>query len=330
MSTYRILALDGGGIRGLVTASLLKRLCMEPGLDNLLDSVDLIAGTSSGGLIALAMAHGLACRTMADTLGKISTVFEHGDRTFGKASPWWLGGHWLRTKYRTEPTRNCLVELFGDHTLGQLQKHVLIAAFDLDNEGQDNASRSWKPKLFHNFPGENTDQKELVWKVGLRTSAAPSYFPTFDGNVDGGVYSNNPAMCALAQAFDRRYGPAATELSGVVLFSVGAGLNLNYIGGPSNNWGLLPWSRKFVELVMDGTVGIAHYQCNQLLPEGHYYRLAPAFAPTTHIGLDDVRSIESLKTFANKEVDIRECAKWLRQHWMPQSTAGGTVEAFIS
>ncbi len=60
MSRYRILAIDGGGIRGIVTTILLDRLSSDPELAGWLDSVDLIAGTSTGGLIALGLAHGLS------------------------------------------------------------------------------------------------------------------------------------------------------------------------------------------------------------------------------------------------------------------------------
>ena len=59
MTTYRVLSIDGGGIRGLVTTVMLQRLAAEPGLETFLDRADLLAGTSTGGLLALGIAKGL-------------------------------------------------------------------------------------------------------------------------------------------------------------------------------------------------------------------------------------------------------------------------------
>src|SRR4030042_3816065 len=56
MPTYRVLSIDGGGIRGLVTTVLLQRILAQPGLNNFLDLIDLVAGTSTGGLLALGIA----------------------------------------------------------------------------------------------------------------------------------------------------------------------------------------------------------------------------------------------------------------------------------
>ena len=57
MAKYRVVSIDGGGIRGLVTAILLQRIVATPGLEKFLDTIDLIAGTSTGGLLAMAIAH---------------------------------------------------------------------------------------------------------------------------------------------------------------------------------------------------------------------------------------------------------------------------------
>ncbi len=59
-------------------------------------------------------------------------------------------------------------------------------------------------KALSHFHGPGNDRKELAYKVGLYTAAAPTYFPAVDGYVDGGVYANNPSMCALAQTQDQR------------------------------------------------------------------------------------------------------------------------------
>ena len=64
--------------------------------------------------------------------------------------------------------------------------------------------RRWKPKLFHNFPGPDSDGGALAYRVAVATAAAPTYFASYDGYIDGGVFATNPSMCALAQTQDAR------------------------------------------------------------------------------------------------------------------------------
>jgi patatin-like phospholipase/acyl hydrolase len=209
-----------------------------------------------------------------------------------------------------------LKRVFGDTTLGQLKKRVLITAFDLDNE--DPAERTWKPKLFHNFPGRNTDRGALVFEVGLYTSAAPTYFPSVEGFIDGGVYASNPSMCALAQTQDRRYSPTPS-LDEVLLLSVGTGTSLQYIKGKSHDWGYAQWVKPLINLMLDGTNGIADYQCQQILGE-HYHRLAPAFPQGVTVPMDDIDKIPYMIEFA-ESVPIDETISWLSQNWKPSKSA---------
>lgn len=309
MATYRILAIDGGGIRGLVTTILLERLGATPGLEDILERIDLVAGTSTGGLLALAIAREIP-------LAEIGRLYrERGPKIFDDS---WLDdlvdvGKLRGADYRTGPLRRELRRLFGpETTLGDLRKRVLIPAFDLDNEDARPARRTWKPKLFHNFPGPGTDRRALAWGVGLYTSAAPTYFPSVDGYVDGGVYANNPSMCALGQALDRRYAPTP-RLDEVVLLSLGTGTSLRYVRGRTHDWGYAQWAKPLVELMFEASQGIADYQCRQLL-DARYHRLAPVFPPGVSIALDDVRRIPEMEAFA-RTLPIADTVAWLHHHW---------------
>jgi patatin-like phospholipase/acyl hydrolase len=306
MPNYRVLSIEGGGIRGLVSTVLLQRLAATPGLEKLLGAIDLIAGTSSGGLLALGIAHQI-------DLAVIRNLFtQAGPKIFDDS---WLDdlvdlGKLKGADYDIQPLRRELRKLFGNTTLGQLKKRVLVTAFDLDNEVQNR--RTWKPKLFHNFPGNNNDRNEPVYKVGLYTCAAPTYFPSVDGYIDGGVYAVNPSMCALAQTQDRRYQPTPL-LDEVVLFSLGTGASLQYIRGRTLDWGYAQWARPLVSLMMDGTAGIADYQCYQIL-DANYHRLAPVFPTGTTVPLDAVDKIPYLIDFAESLV-LDKTIAWLKQHW---------------
>jgi len=308
MAKYRVVAIDGGGIRGLVTTILLQRIVATSGLENFLESIDLISGTSTGGLLALGIAHGL-------DLSQIRDVYvDEGPKIFHDS---WLDdlvhlGKLLGADYDVRPLRRVLKTLLGDATLGQLQKHVLITAFDLDNEDPNPEKRTWKPKLFHNFPGPNSDRAALAADVGLYTSAAPTYFPSVDGYIDGGVYAGNPAMCALAQTQDSRYGPTP-PLEEVLLLSLGTGTSLQYIRGKSNDWGYAQWVKPLIDLMLDGTAGIADYQCRQILGS-RYHRLAPVFPFGVTVPMDDVGKISYMTEFA-ESLGIDDTITWLKQTW---------------
>lgn len=308
MAKYRVVSIDGGGIRGLVTTILLQRIIATPGLENLFGTIDLVAGTSTGGLLALGIAHQLDLQRIRDV------YIEKGPKIFADS---WLDdlvdlGKIRGADYDIKPLRRELKDLFGDATLGSLRKRVLITAFDLDNESPKAEERTWKPKLFHNFPGPSSDRGALAADVGLYTSAAPTYFPSVDGYIDGGVYASNPAMCALAQTQDARYRPTPS-LNEVFLLSLGTGTSLQYIKGNYHDWGYAQWVKPLINLMLDGTAGIADYQCSQILGD-RYHRLAPVFPAGTTVPMDDIDKIPYLIEFA-EALPINETVEWLRQVW---------------
>jgi patatin-like phospholipase/acyl hydrolase len=307
MARYRILSLDGGGIRGLLTAILLERL--DAGVPGWRDKVDVIAGTSTGGVIALGLAHGLsptALRQLYEKKG--SEIFDDS----------WLDnlmdlGTIAGAQYDNRNLARELRRVLGNTMLKHLGKRVVIPTFDLDNEDPTPGRRSWKPKIFHNFPGEDSDGNAHAWKVALYTSAAPTYFPTVDGYIDGGVFANNPSLCALAQSQDARALHTVPALSEISLLSLGTGISLTYIKGQNLDWGYAQWAKPLLNILMDGVSGIADYQCRKLLGKG-YHRLAPVFEPGVSVPLDDVKHIPYLVGFANK-VKLEETAEWLKTAW---------------
>ncbi|HUA67221.1 MAG TPA: patatin-like phospholipase family protein, partial [Candidatus Saccharimonadales bacterium] len=169
---YRILSFDGGGIRGLVTLAILKRL--ETQVPNLIQGADLLAGTSTGGIIAL----GLAAGESVDDL--IALYRDDGKDIFDDS---WLDdirdlGGLAGADYDPKNLAKILTGIFKDKQLKDLSKRVLIPSFNLDNGDNDPAKRTWRPKFFHNFPGTDSDGEEPVVDVALDTSAAPTYFPS--------------------------------------------------------------------------------------------------------------------------------------------------------
>jgi patatin-like phospholipase/acyl hydrolase len=315
MAPYRVLSLDGGGIRGLVTAVLLQRLNTHSSITGFLDDVDLIAGTSTGGIIALALAHGQTLAEIRDLYAKKGRdIFD--DSVIDDVLDL---GRIAGAEYDNKNLARELKRVFGETTLAGLKRRVLIACFDLDNgddpdpkKAKGATERSWKPKLFHNYPGKDSDGPRLARDVALYTSAAPTYFPSVDGFIDGGVYANNPAMCALAQTQDRRIGKVP-PLEDVVLLSVGTGISRVYIKGKTLDWGYARWAKPLVSLMMDGVSGIADFQCEQILGD-HYHRIAPCFPAGTSVPMDAVNRIEYMEEFAHG-VRLESTVRWIAAHW---------------
>ena len=304
MPTYRILSLDGGGIRGLYTAVLLDRLEQEvPGFT---DRADLLAGTSTGGILAL----GLAAKKSTAEL--IDLYRDKGTEIFSRTV--WHEirdlGEIIGAKYDNEDLIGIIQETFGDAILNDLlPRHVLVPSFDLDSAATDAVPRMWKPKFFHNYEGPQSDGNQKISDVALRTSAAPTYFPAYDGYVDGGVVANNPSMAALAQAIDEATGKQ--KLGDLRILSIGTGLSPQFVAGNTLNWGFAQWAPVLSNMVIEGMMGVADYECARLLGNS-YFRLAPVLpAP---VPLDCVEKIDDLIENA-KRVDLEATASWLKTNF---------------
>ncbi|MFV2070284.1 MAG: patatin-like phospholipase family protein [Pirellulales bacterium] len=313
--TFRILSIDGGGIRGLIPAILLERMDQHRG--DWLEQCDLITGTSTGGILALGLAAGLAPSELR------ALYEENGPRIFDDS---WLDdlldlGKLVGADYSNRWLRGALKRIFGQKRLGDLRPSVLIPTFDLDNEAARPADRRWKPKLFHNMKGPGNDRSVLAYKVALYTSAAPTYFPSEDGYIDGGVYANNPSMCALAQSLDSRYCRSPPSLEDIRLVSLGTGSSPQFIRKKRVDWGYAQWASPLLSVMYDGVSGIADYQCRQILGD-RYFRLAPVFPEGTVIPLDGVDRIADLVSFAESvrctdPANRRHTnvAEWLKEIW---------------
>jgi len=186
---FQVLALSGGGYRGLYTAKILADLEQEIG-GHIAQRFDLIAGTSIGGILALAVAMEIPAERMVK-------LFEHhGPEIFKRRlSLWGI----VRAPYSPEHLKRLLSapELFGEQLLGACKHPVIVPAINYST-GQ--------PQLFktpHHVSFKRDHQFRLV-DVALATSAAPAYFPrhTFNNNqyVDGGLYANAPGLLALHEA----------------------------------------------------------------------------------------------------------------------------------
>ena len=302
MTHFRILTIDGGGIRGLFTLVLLERLRQaQPGF---LDKVDFFAGTSTGSIIAMGLAYGFTPTEGIDLYREMGMVAFQDTFLDDLLDLFTLIG----AEYDSDQLKGVLLQKFQAATLGDLRergKHVLVPTFDLDAMKDD--VRSWKPKFFHNFVGPDSDERERIVDVALRSSAAPTYFPTYQGYADGGVVANNPSMAALAQALHE--GIPQEEIS---LLSLGTGLVPRYVPGRKLDWGFLQWAPRLLPIMLDGLMGVADYQCRAILGDRQYFRFAPVLAES--IDVDEADKADRLVALA-EAVDISSAVDWLAAHW---------------
>lgn len=303
-SLFRIAAFDGGGIRGIYTATLLARLEAEaPGF---LKKVKMFAGTSTGSIIAVSLAAGRSPTELAELYQKEGGEAFRDSRLDNVRDM----GRLIGANFSEHNLREILDRLFGSATLGDLPRKVIIPAFDLGGT-PGRGDGCWKPKFFHNFPCPDSDAGEKIVDVIMRSCAAPSYFPTYQGFIDGGVVANNPSMAALAQVLDRRIKTRTPALGNIRLLSFGTGLNRQFIRGQRLDWGYAQWARPVIRLMMDGMMGVADYQCCRLLGD-HYHRLAPALPKP--VPMDAVRQTGALIRYAN-QVPLNDTLDWIRLHY---------------
>ena len=215
--TFRVLTIDGGGIRGLYTASLLHSIAahFEPVATARYDvgrHFDLIAGTSTGGILACGLA---ARKTTAELIalyqkiGPSLFVDPQPDGTF-KTVVWALR-NLRKSANPSEPLRSALTGIFGHETLGTVYAKRSIALCLPSCRLHD-----WSPKVFktpHRPELLTRDRDVSLVDACLATSAAPIFLPvaevmeaahlTTKGRfVDGGLWANNPVLIAMLEAID--------------------------------------------------------------------------------------------------------------------------------
>jgi patatin-like phospholipase/acyl hydrolase len=205
----RILALDGGGIRGIISLRILERIENIVG-EPISDYFDLIGGTSTGAIIAAGLAHGWSVKKISKLYGRLGGSIFRG-------SVFRLG--LLRAKFSAEPLRQALEEAFEDHRLGgpDLKTGLAIVAKRLDTSSPWVLHNNPKGRYFGPRQGSNSvpNSRYLIRDIVRASTAAPSYFEPekvrvsadIDGAfVDGGVSPhNNPSLQLLLLACLKGY-----------------------------------------------------------------------------------------------------------------------------
>lgn len=296
----RVLALDGGGILGAFTAGVLdgllqraqqdeNREAQEQGLSprevRLLDHVDLIAGTSTGGIIAIALAMG------ASPADVCRFYREHGPKIFPKDPLGWRTLlHLLWYKYRPDALRAAIESVVETRPLNEACCGLVIPAVD---------AVGGKIRLFktdHHPQGQWAEPEVLAVDVALATAAAPTYFPAHEipehgTYVDGGLWANCPAIVGLVEAVAY----LGYNLHEVRLLSISTTSTPFCLSRAKRMGGLIRWAKPVIEALMrfqiEGSCAAAKSLLN--LGGGVYHRIDHV-TPEKIFSIDNARMVNDL------------------------------------
>src|SRR5580658_7606193 len=263
----KILSIDGGGIRGIIPAMVLAEIEKRTKRP-IARLFDLIAGTSTGGILALGLSIPKNPPAPLYAASQLLEIYvRDGTRIFsrGLAHKAAAFGNLRRAKYPAAGIEQVLLEYFGNSRLSDAATDVLITSYEIE--------RSF-PFFFRSaIARERSDYDFPAREVARATSAAPTYFEpmklltgTFTDYytlIDGGVFANNPAACALVEA--RATHPEASDF---LVVSLGTGaLNLSLSYAEARTWGVARWAVPLLNIVFDGVSSTVDYQLRQLLPD---------------------------------------------------------------
>jgi patatin-like phospholipase/acyl hydrolase len=294
MTQRIILSIDGGGVRGLLSACILRQIEHTLRDENKLAkhgiarNFDLVVGTSSGALLGLGLAAGHSAQAMVGVYqNQAKDIFFAS--WFGKTfNPFW--GNKGAT-YKPDGVEGVLQGVLADRTLGELGStaqngqrpkggapFLMCTAYDTQ-QATPRFFKSWKPS-HQNLP---------AWQVARASSAAPTYFPpmtmtinTTDPSdppplatlIDGGLFANNPAMSAWAEA--QKLWPH----DDILLLSIGSGERQEkYSANDKPFWNKLSLIKPTFDAMFDGQSDAVDYQLHKLYEKGKTSNLVDAPGP---------------------------------------------------
>ncbi len=265
---FQILSLDGGGIKGLFSAAILSHFEDDFGI-RVTDHFDLIVGTSTGGIIALALGVGISPKNIVHFYVTEARNIFAGNRPELLRRIWHGLRHGLRNKYSQGPLRKALQGCFGERLLGESKKRLVIPSYNI---GDDDVYLFKTP----HHERLHRDYKVPIWQIALATSAAPSFFPCCQliddiRLVDGGVWANNPITVGITEAV----GLLGISLDDIRVLSLGTTDEIRGRSTKLDLGGLWQWKKDAVNVVMRGQSIGANTQAMHLLGKEKVLRIDP-------------------------------------------------------
>jgi uncharacterized protein len=297
-----ILSIDGGGIRGIIPAMIVAEIEKRTNAPAA-DLFQLIAGTSTGGILGLGLSVPNANGRPRYSAAELAESYRlQGEKIFPRRSiVQEFVSEIAGPKYLHAGIESVVRQRFGETHLKDALTDVMVTSYDIEAR-QPFHFKSWAARIdpAHDY---------LMWQAARATSAAPTYFSpvriqSVDSTrshtlIDGGVYANNPAMCAISEA-SRLHPPGLVRF---VIVSLGTGvLTRPYRFESALRWGQLEWVRPVLDIILQGTDAAVDYQINELLGEfrdpTRYYRLQGVLAEADddmdNVSPENLRLLEQL------------------------------------
>ena len=271
----KILSIDGGGIRGIIPALILEKIEEISG-EPICKLFDLIAGTSTGGLIALGLTVDNGFGNPKYTAKDLVDLYKNEGHNIFNRTVW----HKIRSigniteeKYPKDGLIHIANDYFENARLKDVLTDVIVPAYETERRvpwlfKSKNAKRTAKP-----------DYDFAIKDVALATASAPTYFEPhkvkfksddYLSFIDGGVYANNPALCAYTDAKTM----FKQKDEDITILSLGTGqLTRRYYYDDIKSWGLLEWAQPILNCVFDGVSDTVDYQLSKILKSDQYCRL---------------------------------------------------------
>jgi uncharacterized protein len=260
----RVLAIDGGGIRGLIPALVLTELERRTGRRSF-EMFDLIAGTSTGGILACA----LCAPDPLPASDLVELYTQEGPKIFDRSLFQRIrsADGVLDEKYDDAALDRALERFLEHKRLAETRPDLIVPSYDTALPG---------PYFFKTSKAKETPEADdfPLSIVARATSAAPTYFEALEAGdkalVDGGVFATNPAMCALAEVLNQEN----VRPRDVILLSLGCGQHTEkHSFDQIKDWGLVGWARPILDVVFDGVSDAVDYQLQRVLDPERYLRL---------------------------------------------------------
>lgn len=291
---YRILTVDGGGVRGIIPVMWVERL--EKYLGGPVHThFDLIAGTSVGAILGCGWAMGMNAAQAREmwingahiAFSKPQTFRERGRRLAARAG--------FMPKYESSGLEELLRSIFHDCRMGDLTPPTLALSYDLQS------------LQVHVFSSAKEEHKRLfVWEVCRASTAAPlfwdPYLMALNGTgskhpmVDGGITANNPVVLAISESVSHAKGTGKTvPLDNVVVASFGTGAPPE--GSRQAPRTIFGHGSLIMQALMTGATGTDHVTARTMLPARNYWRFQTSIAGRL-APLDDCENIDELQAVA--------------------------------
>lgn len=271
---FRILSIDGGGLRGLIPLLILKYIEQKTGKKSY-ELFDLIVGTSTGGIVAAGLTATEDGKTPLFEIDKLIELYttrandifpkKRGIRKF-------IGGikSVFSPRYSASGLDSILKQYFKNLKLSDTLKPICVTSYDLNNN---------EISIFKSRKSTEEGENPYLFEICRATSAAPTYLPSYSmkwkqknrSMIDGGVYVNNPSLVGISDALKNRYG-RKVKLKDLKVLSLGTGTHSPNLGVKNTpKWGIIEWAKPITDIMMQSSSKSVDYQVELLVED--YLRL---------------------------------------------------------